>query len=441
MKLQKSLPYSFLLILFFSLNTAAQEVLSLEQAFEIALERNYNIRIVKNQEQIAGNNYTRGNAGLLPSLDLRSQFSGNINNANQNLRDGGEVELRGIHNTAFNTALQGSWMLFDGFRGQIRYRQLEELNSLSELNTRISFENLAGRLASDYYFYIQQVRLLTNLQYAVDLSKERVRIEEEHFLLGSGSKVQLLQAQVNLNADSSRLERQYEVLSATRIRINELMALPDLSETFVPADTSITVRKDLIFDELEKDVMNQNASILAALHNRHISEYDLDIIRSRTYPYLSLSSGYGFTNNTYQSGGMVDQQSWGMNYGLTVGINIFNGHNQRRQIQNARIELENRDLSVDRVKQETTASLLTIYNAYTNNLRLLDLEVQNLEVARENLDIAFERYRLGALSGFELRGLQQNLLEAEERMLSIQYQAKMAEISLLQMSGRILDNI
>ncbi|MFN2395813.1 MAG: TolC family protein [Bacteroidales bacterium] len=430
------------LIVFFILNAGlqAQQALSLEEFIEIALEQNYSLRIVKNQEIISGNNFTRGNAGMLPGIDLRSSFSGNINNSNQNLREGGEFSLRGIHNTTFNNALQGSWMLFDGFRAQIRYAQLEELKNMGELDTRIQIENLIAQLASEYYFYVQQTQQFSNLQYAVDISRERVRIEQEHFLLGSGSKVTLLQAEVTLNADSSRLERQYEVLRASRIRLAELMALPDLSEDLVPADTSITVNPGLMYDNLMEDVIKQNASILAALQNRKISEYDLDLIRSRAYPYLNLSSGYGYTFSTSQSAAWENQHSWGMNYGITVGINLYDGRNLQRQKSNASIELENRDLMLERTQQEITADLLTIYNAYANNLRLLELETQNLAAARENVEIAFDRYRLGALSGFELREVQKNLLEAEERLLSIQYQAKMAEISLLQISGRILES-
>lgn len=416
-----------------------QQELSLDACIEIALERNFSLRIVRNQEGIAENNYSRGNAGLLPSLDLRSSFGGNLNTTNQQLNQGGESQARGIHNTSANMGLQAGWMLFDGFRGQIRYRQLEELMQLSALNTRISVENIVAQLASEYYFYIQQKQLFTNLQYAVDLSRERVRIEQEHFLLGSGSKVQLLQAEVNLNADSSRLERQYEVLSAASVRLAEVMGLEDLNREFAPADTSITLDTGLVYDELMADVMSRNAAVLAARQEVSLSSKDLQLARSQRYPYLNLATGYGYTHNTYQSGSVSDQQTWGMNYSLTLGLNLYDGRNQQRREKNARVARENSELEFEQIRQEVMADFITIFNAYDNNLRLLNLETQNLDVARENLDIAFERYRLGGLSGFELREVQKNLLEAEERLLSIQYQAKMAEISLMQISGQILE--
>jgi outer membrane protein, adhesin transport system len=417
----------------------SQNTLTLDQFIEIALGQNYALRIVRNQQQITENNVTRGNAGSLPLVDLRTSYSGNLSSADQYFANGTSNSYRNNHNTTIHTGMQASWMVFDGFRGQIRYRQLSELMQLSELSTRIAAENLVSRVASEYYFYVQQRRLLANLQYAVDLSKERVRIEQEHFLLGSGSKVRLLQAEVNLNADSSRLERQYVILNASAIRLSELLAFQNLAEGYIPADTGIVVSGVLDFDQLLPQVMEQNAAIIASKKNYSLSETDLQLIRSRRLPYLNLSSGYGISHNTYENSNLTNQQNWGLNYGLTLGINLYNGGNQRRQESNARILIENNELSLERTINEVMANLNMVYDVYSNNIRLLNLENQNLAVARENLEIAFERYRLGALTGFELREVQKNLLEAEERLLSIQYQAKMAEINLLQLSGRILD--
>ena len=98
-----------------------------------------------------------------------------------------------------------------------------------------------------------------------------------------------------------------------------------------------------------------------------------------------------------------------------------------------------RQYQYQQVEQQVEADLITIYYAYQNNLLLLKLEEQNLKTAEENLDIALERYKLGNLSGLELREVQQSLLEAEERLLLVQYQTKLAEISLLQISGRIME--
>ena len=428
-----------IIMLLFAGGIHAQQALSLEDCIAMGLERNFSLLVARNNQSIAENNFTLGNAGFLPTLDMRGQQSGAVNSNLQNLSAGGQTRTQGLHNTTSNIALSLGWTLFDGFRIQASYERLEALREMGELNTRMAVENLIARIAAEYYNYIQQQRLLNNLKYAVDLSKERVRIDEERFLLGSGSKLQLLQAQVFLNADSSRLGRQYEVVRAARIRLHELMATGNLTAELAVKDTAIILGPILIYERLKSDTYSQNTALMVASKNRYISDADMRIIQSQSYPYVTFSSGYGLTYNTYEAGSLTNQRNLGMNYGLTVGINLFNGFNQRRRISNAIIETENRRLLYEDIENGVMADLVTVYNAYINNLRLLELEVQNLHVARETVDIALDRYKLGALSGIELREIQKSLLDAEERLLSIQYQVKIAEVSLLQIAGRITE--
>jgi outer membrane protein TolC len=136
---------------------------------------------------------------------------------------------------------------------------------------------------------------------------------------------------------------------------------------------------------------------------------------------------------------MQNQGSRGMNYGLTLGINIFDGLNQRRNIKNSSIEMNNKELRYREIEQGVRADLITIYNAYSNYLRLVSLEQQNLQTAAENLEIAMERYKLGSLSGIELREVQKSLLDAKDSLISVEYQAKLAEVSLMLISGNITD--
>lgn len=196
---------------------------------------------------------------------------------------------------------------------------------------------------------------------------------------------------------------------------------------------------NLVYDELMTLTLDNNTSLQIASKNQVVSELDYKIIESRSYPYLSMSTGYGYLFNTYQTGDYRSQQTHGVSYGLTLGVDIYDGFNRRREKNIARIEIENKEIQYKEVEQEVKADLITIYYAYENNLRLLQLEEQNLAIARENLDIALHRYKLGSLAGLELREVQKSLLDAEERLISVKYQAKLAEISLLHISGKIMD--
>ncbi len=427
----------------------SQEIYDLSRCVVTGLEQNFSVKVARNQEEIAGNNYTRGNAGFLPSVTTTNRFGGNLTSTTQNMNDGTQKVSTGVHNTTGTAALNLDMPLFRGFNIQTSYQKLNELKQMGELNTQMSMENLVAQIVAEYYYHIQQLNYFNNMEYAVSLSRERVRIDEERYLLGASSKLELLQSIVYLNADSSRLARQNEAILESAVRLKKLMALENLETDIVLLDTSIVFNSDLLYEELLELTLDFNTSLQIAQKNQVISELDHKIISSRSYPYLNLSSGYNYAYRGYGTGTISDygelalsnQQTRTFNYGLTLGMDIFNGFNRRREKTNALIEVENRMYRYQEIEQDIKAELLTVYYAYENNLRLVQMEEQNLDVARENLEIALERYRLGALSGLELREVQKSLLDAEERLISVKFQTKLAEISLLQIAGRVMDYV
>jgi adhesin transport system outer membrane protein len=429
----------FLTMLFNLMPVNCQELYDLNKCITTGLERNFSILIARNNEEISNNNHSLGNAGYLPSVGAGSYYGGSLNDYKQNLITGEENIIKGVHNTSANAEVNLSWTIFKGFSAHTNYKKLNELKLIGELNTQMAVEDLIADIVSEYYYYIQQIRLYHNLAYAVSLSRERVRIDQERYLLGASSKLQLLQSLVYLNSDSSRHARQNEVLRASQVRLNKLMASDNLGENIILRDTSIQINSGLVYDSLYAATLRSNTSLLIARRNQTVSEYDYKLITARSYPYLDFSSGYDHSWYTYETGNYNDQKINSASIGFTLGVDIFDGLNKKRERANARLEINNKQHQYQQVDQQVKADLITFYFAYQNNLLLLELEKQNLLTAQENLEIALERYKLGNLSGLELREVQQSLLEAEERLLSAQYQTKLAEISLLQISGRITD--
>lgn len=444
----KSLLVVFMFLLL-SVNTEAQDIYDLSRCVQTSLEQNFAVKVARNQEEIADNNYTRGNAGFLPTVTTTNRFGGNVTSTTQNMNNDTKNTSKGIQNTTGSAGVNLDMALFRGFNVQTTWQKLNELKQVGELNTQMAMENLVGQIVAEYYYQIQQLNYFNNMKYAVSLSKERVRIDEERYLLGASSKLELLQSKVYLNEDSSRLARQNEQILESEVRLKKLMALENLEEDIELKDTSIIFNPDLNYKELLDLTLDLNTSLQIAKKNHLISELDYKIIASRSYPYLNFSSGYNYAFRGYGSGTISDygtltiknQQSQTLNYGLVLGMDIYSGNNRRREKTNALIEVETRVYRFQEVEQDVKAELLTVYNAYQNNLRLAKMEGQNLEVARENLEIALERYRLGALSGLELREVQKSLLDAEERLISVKFQTKLAEISLLQISGKIMNYI
>lgn len=433
--------FTLLLIASSTLGLEAQQIYSLKQCIETGLERNYSIRMIRNEQQISDNNATPGNAGYLPTVDMSGGFSGNLNNNRNSLNDGTIEKANGMSSETGNIGLNVNWTVFDGFGIQAQYSRLQELRRMGELNTRLTIEDFVSDLSSEYFNLIRQKIRLRNLRSTLDLSKERLRIVEERYYIGSMSRLDLQQAQVDFNSDSSKVLNQLEVVHTSRIRLNQLMALDNVEDQILIKDTLITPNPFLDEIDLWKNTLQSNSSLLIAQKNRTLSELDYKKVKSRNYPYVKLNAGYGYTANWTEVGSYDLQQRLGLNYGVTIGMNIFDGLNRKREQRNARLQIENSQLRTQELELGLRADMSNFWMAYKNNLDLWSLEKENLVAAQENYRIAIDRYKLGELSGIELREAQNSLLEAEERLSMAEYATKICEISLLQLSGQILTYI
>jgi outer membrane protein TolC len=415
----------------------SQEAYNLKKCVETGLENNYSIRIVRNDEQIARNNAIPGNAGYLPTIDLSSGLSGTSYNFNYNYADGSSDKVSNNNTETANIGVNLNWTLFDGFGVQANYTRLKELQIVGELNTRLSIEDLVSNISGVYYSLIRQKIRLRNLQATLNLSKERLRIVEERYFIGATSRLEFQQATVDFNADSSRVISQRETVHTTSVRLNALMAL-DPNNPVMISDSMISFNHLLDKTVLWDDVILSNTSLLISQKNKTLSEIDYKRVASRNYPYVRLNGGYGYTTNWYSVGNTDMQQRLGLTYGVTVGYTLFDGFNRRREQRNAQIQMQNSDLRMQNLELALQADFANLWMAYQNNLNLWTLEKANLVVAYENHNIAVERYKLGELSGIQLREAQNALLEAEERLSISEYNTKLCEISLMQLSGQIL---
>lgn len=419
----KRIIYIVTACVFVSVSTAkAQRIYSLRDCLEEGLQNNYSLRIVHNEEQISKNNATLGNAGYLPTLDFLPDIPETWTIETKARATGEVTKNNGVYDQTVNVGLNLNWTIFDGFNISTTYKQLKELERQGETNTRIAIEDFIADLASEYYNFIQQRIRLKNFHYAMSLSKERLRIAEASHLVGKFSGLDYQQAKVDFNADSAQYIKQQELLHSSRIQLNELMANNNVNQIIVIKDSTIDVHSDLLFDDLWNATLSTNASLLKADQNTVLAQLDYKKINSRNYPYLKLNTGYGYTFNKYDINANSRRGNLGFNAGVTVGFNIFDG-NRRREKRNATLAFKNRRLERQELELALRSDLSNLWQAYRNNLQLLNLERQNLVTAKDNHDIAMDRYIQGDLSGFEVREAQKSLLDAEERILGrIQHQ-------------------
>ncbi|NBC65246.1 MAG: TolC family protein [Bacteroidetes bacterium] len=428
--------YTVLLILPFLIpsQVIAQQVLTLDEAVAIGLENNYGIMISRNSVEQAENNLSLGNAGFLPVVDAAASRTERIEDSE--FQAGGESRVtEGAESNNTNAAINLNWTLFDGLRMFSSYNRLGEIRDLSELQLDLNQEFLVANISFTYFNIIRISEQLNILQNNIEVTEERIEIEETKVDLGSGSEYDLLQARSDLSEDRAAYIRETNSLTEAKINLNELLGRQPSEEFDVVSE--ISVNRSLVKKQLYENLIEQNTELAIAKAQEDITELELREVQGERYPEISFSSGYSFNRNESGGGFFSFNETIGFSYGLTARVPIFNGFNINRRIQNAKIDQKNAEISRQQERLRIESNFESAFRAYTNAIELVDLEEENYQNAEETLDIALERFRLGSISSLEFREAQTTFLQAENRLINAQYEAKIAETELLQLSGNI----
>jgi len=412
---------------------AAQDTLRLQDAITIALKNNYDIRLVNNDVQIAKNNRNAGNAGMLPSLAGTFSEGGSRQNTVQTPATGDERRANGVRSTNQSYGVALDWTIFDGLQMFANYDRLKELEKQGTVNAKQAVLSTISDVVTAYYAIVRQQQLVKATDSALKISLLRVTIADNKLKIGRGSKLDVLTAKVDYNADTTLYLQQKNLLNTSRITLNQLVAR-DLNIIFF-ADEKLNIENDLKLAELEAQTQQLNPDLQNAFINKKIAELNLKQVKGQRYPTVAINSGYEFSRSTSPTGFNQKFKANGLTYGLTASLNVFNGFLQRQNERNAKVQINSSELSLEKTKQDVNALLISTYQNYLTNLDLLRVETGNVDLAKQNLEITFEKYRLGSISPLELREAQRNSINAIIRFLDAQYQAKISEINLKEVAA------
>ncbi|HEY0355519.1 MAG TPA: TolC family protein [Flavisolibacter sp.] len=421
--------------------SAQRSPLTLNDAIALSLQNNYDIQLTRNDSLVAALDLAYANYSLLPRISANSGISFNNNNSKQVLADGSERKRNGIQSSNLNASLNLDWTLFDGFRMFIARDRLGEMVELGELQIKNQVIATVADVMLTYYDVVRQEQQLRAIEEQIELSSERLKLAQYRFDIGVGVKPDLLQAQIDLNAQKSAALTQQTNINKLKEQLNQLLVLP-VGNDYSIADTSIVFNPDLTLDSINSVVRATNPELLIAQKNRDIAELDLRLRRAERFPTVEFNSAYNFNRtdnksviNPFQP---LFSQNRGFNYGFTANIPIFNGYNNRRLIKAAELNIQAQQLLYDRSLALINTSISNAYRDYDLYKRTLLLEEENIKLVRENIFIARERYRLGISTFIEMREAQQSLADAMNRLIQARYNVKVAEIELMRLRGDLV---
>lgn len=414
---------------------SAQEHLKVQEAVEIALENNYQILLSKTDLAVAKENVSYGNAGILPTVTANLTQNNSVQNSRQTQNNGVERELDKARNNNLNYGVSLGWTVFDGLGMFARYEQLQELEKQGEVNFKRMVLTTVGDVVTLYYTIVEQQNLLAALDSNIVISEERLRTAENRFSIGKAAKLEVLNVQVNLNADVSARLRQREVVKNMKVNLNSLMAR-DLDIDFA-VDSEVRIDESLRYDELMEQAMLMNPDLQLVTINKRVAELELKNVKGGRYPTVRLNTGYNFSRTESSLGFVAQSNGRGLNYGLTASMNIFDGFNQRRNEKVAKLQIDQAALRIEEQQLLVKTNIKTAYETYLTNIELTKLEERNEDIARQNLSITLAKYTIGSISALEFRDAQENFINAISRYNSAMLQAKLSEVQLKELIGQL----
>ena len=427
---------ALLLTLFFPLLLSGQAILSLEDAVGFALEKNYGIQIARLEQTAAETQVYRANAGMGPVIDWNANFNAGVNNANQTFLDGRNVSRFG-RNWAPNTNISLGWTLYDGGRMQATYEKLGALSEYSTLQGKVLIQNTVAQVMEAYYLVVLQKERLEYLNTVIKYYEERLKITEERWQVGQGSKLDFLQSKTDLNAQLSALTTASNDLKNAKVFLNSLLNR-DANTEFEVAEQMVN---DNIYDinnlvELAK-VKNRDLVLLdKAINISSITEQEVEAAKR---PQVNFNSALGYSYTNSNTGFLLSNRNVALSAGFSARWNLYNGNHTRKQIDLARINTTIVNKQREELLNQIIADLTIAYNQYISDQELLDFEEENKVLAEENLSISLEKFKLGASSILELNEAQRAFDTALNRLVNAQFNVRIAELELLRLSGSLVN--
>ena len=428
----------FVFMSFCMTSIAAQKLVSISEAIELALENNYGIKIISNNKEIAKNNASILNSGYLPTVSSSSGATFNRDNLEAEFANGESTALNGAKSSRYNASINLNYTLFDGLGRYYDYKRLKETYKLSELQARETIENTIAQLYVVYYNVAQVTENVTVLEKTLTVSKDRITRASYQFEYGQGTMLNVLNAQVDINNDSINLINAKQQLVNTKRDLNVVLGNVISSEFRV--DTTIEFKLNIDQNDLANKVKSNNVNLLQLDKNIMINTFIVKANKSGYLPSLGLTGSYGWNKGNNNAASFVAvSTNTGLSGGLSLSWNLFDGGATATRVTNAKIELENRSLEKESMVIDIERNFNNAWDDYQNKLTIFQVQENNIITSTNNFNRTQEKYKLGQATSIEFRQAQLNLINSELNRNQAKYAAKIAELTVLQLSGELLN--
>lgn len=413
-----------------------QDMLTIEDAIKLGLEKNYAVMISKNDKEIAKAQNNFGNAGMSPTISVNANLNLAKVNSHQEFSSGQIQDRAGAQSNNTGASLNFGWIVFDGLKMFAIKKRLNETEQLSTIQLKQQMENTVYNIILSYYDIVRINRLIKNSLQNLSIYEEREKLAKLKLEIGSDSKVDLLLTQSDQNKAKSDVLKLQQQLLAAKVNLNTLMAR-QVDVDFKTSDT-IVLNYEPNYDELKKSTLKSNSSVLISMQNELIAEQSIKESKATILPQIQLNGAYNFTRNQSQAGFVFLNQQTGLNYGVSASWLLFNGGKNAKVTKERQIRLLTQKDYTEMYKQQVDALAYINYQNCLTNKKILQLETENLKGSQELLSISMERYKIGKANLLETKETQKNFEDAQVRYINALYDSKKSETELLRANGGLV---
>tara|TARA_B110000046_G_scaffold132948_1_gene139338 strand:+ start:4874 stop:6187 length:1314 start_codon:yes stop_codon:yes gene_type:complete len=420
-------------------SAAAQQQLSLQDAINTAIDKNYAVQISKNNVEIIENLANKGQAGLLPIVSATGTVDYTNNNTKLQIVNAPDItEIDGAESFATRATVKAVYTVFSGGVNSNNFDKLVLNAGVSNAVGNLEVETIVMQVISSFYNVLRTKNNLKALQETKKISTERLQKAEKRKQLSGGTKTELFSSQVDFNKDSVNMMNASLAYQSAQISLNQLLGV-ELSQEFNYQSSNL-VNSIPPYEELKTNLDKMNSSLISARLKEQASMLDYKIAKSAYSPRLDLNASYAYSRSEAEGSILVFNQNTGPGIGLSLSIPIYSGGKKSNAVKNAQIQLKNSELQVKNNLQYLNASLLIAFHDYTNSKSLVELETKNFTINKENFEYSKKLHDLGQITGIEFRQAQINLMLNQNSLNNLTYNLKLSELEILRLTGSLLSD-
>ncbi|MBK9255625.1 MAG: TolC family protein [Saprospiraceae bacterium] len=426
----------FIILFHFPVFVQSQDEIALRMLELEVLEANNNRKIISIDKKITENNYNKGLAGLIPTANftLRDNvtYATNFNRT----ADGREIVNDFTVNNTANANINAEFVIYNGGRNKNLYERLKLFTTTASLDEQRVLENLIYNTRLLYYQVVRQKQLINTTVAALDFTNQRLQLAVNKLDIGTGNKVVVLQTELEKNQLLAELESQNQILKNLFNQLNALRQKP-LDTPLGIADTSYVV-SNLDKSQLYSALKKNNVDFATAENNIQLALNAQRDINGLRKPQITTNLGYTFNRADNGGGFFLLNQTNGLAGGIVLTMPIYDANRIKIQTKNAALITEQSKYQKELIEINLESTFEQLYLALETSERLSRLQENNVAIAKENIMIGLNRFKVGVTDGFELEQILQGYLQANFRLIDALYQIKINELELLRLTGTLI---